>query len=139
MTPALQQFATHLGSSGVDVDLTFAAGPPATLVLPARHPNVGAITVYDKGEELTVEIGRLHHSHFTIPSEAATFVANFIADRICVTVDFLGDRCLGSSDFALDSEGASAERLADTQLGLRGGNIRSQRYLWSGPIAEKQK
>lgn len=90
--------------------------------------------MYDESDELTVEIGRLYHSHFTLPGDAAKFVASLIADRICVTLDFIGDRCIGSSAFALDAEGATPGSLRDTGIGLKGGNIRSERYLWSGPV-----
>lgn len=138
MTPALKQFAAHLTSLGVDTELAFTAGAPATLSLPEEHAEVGPLTVYDEPNELTVEVGRLHHSHFATPREAADFVADLIAGRICVTVDFLGDRCIGSSYFALDAKGTRAETLRDTALGLKGGTIRSLRYLWSGPVPAKQ-
>lgn len=137
MTPALQQFADSLRSLGADAKLTFAAGPPATLLIPARHADVGPITVFDEPEELTVEIGRLHHSHFAEPSEAAKLVADVLADRICVTIDFVGERCIGSSYFHVDGANSTVETLRDSPLGLKGGHIRSDRYLWSGPILRK--
>jgi hypothetical protein len=140
MTPALQQFADRLRLLGVDANPTFAAGPPATLSIPAKHADVGPINVYDEPDELTVEIGRLHHSHFAFPSEAAKFVAEVLADRICVTVDFLGDRCMGSSYFRVDGADPGADPGAETwrnsPLGLKGGHIRSKCYLWSGPLPE---
>jgi len=136
MTPALQQFAEQLQLLGVDANLQIVPGFPASLLIPAKHADVGPVTVYDEPDELTVEIGQLHHSHFASPGEAASFVANVIADRICVTVDFLGERCIGSSYFHIEGSGAGAETIRNSLLGLKGGHIRSDRYLWSGPIPE---
>ena len=154
MTPALERFASHLLTlSDSGLAPTFDAGPPPTLRIPARHPDVGGITIFDEPAELTIEVGDKHHTHFSgnhfdanteterlelACRAAAEFVADLIADRICVTVDFLGERCIGSSHLYLDSENTSSDAIRDTMIGIKGGNIRSKRYLWSAPIPEKQ-
>lgn len=138
MTPTLQALSSRLKNLGVIAELRFVAGPPAQLTIPARNPATGRITIYDEPHELTVELEGKHHSHFQTPEEAADFVAGIITERVCVTVDYLGDRCIGSSHFQLDQQGVTRETLRDSLAGLRGGNIRSERYLWSGPVHEKR-
>jgi len=59
-------------------------------------------------------------------------------DRVCVAVHYLGDQCIGSSHFCLDQEGVTPETLRDSLAGLQGDNIRSERFLWSGPGDEIQ-
>jgi hypothetical protein len=126
----------------VDEELSVASGPPATLTFRAKHPGMGPIVVYDEGHELTVEIQPLYHSHFSNADDAATFVADWLADRICIAVHFLGDRCLGASCTYLDDVDASAKTTWETSLGRNGGQftegqVRSERYIGSGPIPEK--
>ena len=137
VTPALQSVSSRLRQRGVNVDLCFVTGSPARLAIPPLNDATGGITVYDEPHELTVELDGKHHSHFKTPEEAADFVADIITEQVCVTVDYLGDRCLGSSHFRLDQEGVTRETLRDSLVGLRGGNIRSERFLWSGPVNEK--
>lgn len=138
MTPTLQSVLSRLKTRGVIVEVRFVAGPPAQLTVPPENAETGGITIFDEPDELTVELEGKHHSHFQTPHEAADFVADIIAERVCVTVDYLGDRCIGSSHFRLDHEGVARETLRDSLAGLRGGNIRSERFLWSGPVSEKR-
>ena len=138
MTPALRSVLSQLKKRGVTADLHFVADSPARLAIPPKNAATGGITVYDEPHELTVELEGKHHSHFQTPEEAANFVADIITERVCVTVDYLGDRCIGSSHFQLDQEGVTRESLRNSLTGLRGGNIRSERFLWSGPVDEKR-
>ena len=138
MTPALQSVSSRLTKHSMNVDFKFILGPPAQISIPAKNDETGGITVFDEPDELTVEIEGKHHSHFLTPEEAADFVADIINERVCLTVDYLNDRCIGSSYFHLDREGVTAETLRNSLIGKRGGNIRTERFLWSGPIIEKQ-
>lgn len=138
VTPTLESVSSQLEKRGVTADLRFIAGPPARIVVPPKNDATGGITVYDESHELTVELGGKHHSHFQTPEEAADLVADIINERVCVTVDYLGDRCIGSSHFYLDQQGVRRETLRDSLTGLRGGNIRSERFLWSGPVDEQR-
>lgn len=138
MTPALQAFVSHLEKRGLNAGLRFIPGPPAQIAIPACNSATGGFHVFDEGHEFTVELEGKHHSHFPTPQEAADFVADFITERACVTVDYIGDRCVGSSRFQLEQEGVTTETLRNSLIGLKGGNIRSERFLWSGPVDMNQ-
>src|SRR6056297_1149386 len=131
LTPALRSVAAQLTNLGIIADLEFVADSPARLSIPPKNAATGGIAVYDEPHELTVALEGKHHSHFQTPEEAADFVADIINERVCVTVDYLGDRCIGSSHFKLDQHGVTRETLRDSLTGIRGGNIRSERFLWS--------
>jgi hypothetical protein len=125
----------------------------AALTLPAKCELVGPLVVSDDDVELTVVIGTLHHTHFSawncrgdsesvkmleVAQNAAAFVADVLMDRVCFTIDYSDKRCIGSSHFYLDAENATVETLRESIFGLRGGNIRTERFLWTGPITEKR-
>lgn len=107
------------------------------------------MNIYDDGDELTVEIGDKHHTHVSeysytrhpeterlqmVARDAAEFVNDVMSDRVCITVDFKGDRCVGSSHFYIDEGegGSSLVRGMGDSASWEG--YRSERYLWSGPI-----
>ena len=107
------------------------------------------LSVDDNGDELTLELGKKHHTHFpgysydgdsderrlaAAANDAAQFAIDVINDRVCFTVDYLDDRCIGSSHFYLDAENTTADTVRDSSAGVRGGNIRSDRFLWSTPL-----
>ncbi len=154
MTPALKQFLTRIGELGGSINSwVYADSDRPTLTHPANHESVGPLAVDDNGDELTVEIGTKHHTHYSgynfdgdsdelrllaASIAAADFVYDVMMDRVCITVDYLHERCIGSSHFYLDTENTTADTVRDTCIGLKGGNIRSERYLWSGPIPEQR-
>lgn len=138
VTPALHSFASQLEKRGLNPELRFMPGPPARITIPAKNTATGGVLVYDDSCDVTVELQGKHHSHFSTPREAADFVADLITERIGVTVDYLGDRCIGSSDFQLEKEGFTVEALRNSPTGLTGGNVRSERFLWSGPVDTKR-
>lgn len=139
VTPALDAFASHLEKRGLSPELRFASDPPARIAIPAKNTATGGIVIFDGTNELTVELEGKHHSHFSTPQEAADFVADIITQRVCVTVDYMGGRCIGSSYFQLDEEGVTVETLPNSLVGLKGGSIRSERFLWSGPVDPSRK
>lgn len=157
MTPTLEGFLTCLRAI-CDVPVYDDAGPkhadgtatsPA-IIIPAKHEAVGDLTIYDDGDELTVVIGKLHHTHFfpdmfgeetseqrfsAAITHAATFVADFLADRILISVDYLGDRCTGSSYRYFDTDFRPADALRTSVFSrFRKESTRSEHYIWSGPI-----
>lgn len=157
MTPNLEKFLTSLQATCdvpgyVDAVLKQDDGtePSPAIIIPAQHERVGDLTICDDGNELTVVIGELHHTHFSPDTcdersneqrlsaaiaHTATFVAELLADRVLISVDYAGDRCLGSSHQSLDSSFTSADRLRTSLLSpLRKGTRRSLHYIWSGPI-----
>ena len=149
MTPTLQRFIQEFGSLGGETDAwSYDEGPPPRLRHPAAHPDVGCLHIYDDGDELTVCLDKKHHSHIAtynylqepeaerlnlVASETARFVADIMADRILFTVDFVGAKFRGSSHVYLDENRQGVESLRTSLLGIRGGNIRTERYVWSQP------
>ena len=127
----------------------FSDGPPPTLTLAAQHPCVGPLVLFDEGTELTLEFGTKYHCHFegcdaetceadrmiNAAVRAADFVDRILRERIGVAVHFEDCRCTGASLLYLDDLGVSAEDLAASTAGLCGGTIRTERFLWTGPIA----
>lgn len=150
MTPTLASFVARLQQlQGASLAMTLAHGPPATATIPARHQDVGDITVYDDGDELTIEIGHKHHTHISsynydsfpeaerlgkVALDAAAFVDDIIHDRVCITVDFKGEQCIGSSHYYLDDNETSSSIVRGIGGGTMPGESRSERFLWSGPI-----
>jgi hypothetical protein len=117
MTSTLKSFVTRLEAlRGASISIKFADGPPLSATIPAKNENVGDMVIYDDGDELTVEIGHKHHTHISsytyesypaadrldmVARDAAEFVDDVMRDRVCITVDFRGDRCIGSSHYYL--------------------------------------
>lgn len=157
MTPTLASFVDRLRDCGVTPATEFVASKwidnaqsAPSIVIPAANDSVGALTVYDDGDELTIEIGQLHHTHFSAYNydgetdeqrlvaaieDAARFVADVFADRVCISVDFASERCIGSSHGYLDSDCQPTDlvRMPDAPL-FRNEATRSERYVWTGPI-----
>ncbi|KLU03631.1 hypothetical protein RISK_004038 [Rhodopirellula islandica] len=150
MTPALNAFLERFAELGGDANgwLQTESRYP-TLTLPAKHKDVGPLCIDDNGDELTLEVGTKHHTHFSgynydgdsddsrllaAAHDAARFAIDVIADRVCITTDYLDDRCIGSSHFYLDAENVTADTVRDSLIGVRSGNIRSDRFLWSSPL-----
>jgi hypothetical protein len=155
MTPTLEHFAESLRSSGdLETIWRFVSDDRPRLILDAVHESVGPLTLFDETEELTLEFGRCYHCHFDgcesdLPHNAtnrqrldaaaelaADYVARILAHRIGVAVHYRGSTCIGASLIFLDDAGIDATDLASSSVGLYGGNVRSERFLWSGPVPE---
>ena len=151
MTPTLDEFTAHLGElEGAPRDFRFCESPPAA-VIPAKHEAVGDLTVFDDGDELTIDIGYKHHLHFScdnydehpeserlsvVARDAAVFVHDILCDRVCITVDYVGEDLVSSSDFYIDESNACSSVVRGiVALTPTTGERRSERFLWSGPIA----
>lgn len=157
MTPTLASFVDRLSAYGVTPAYEIVASKwignaesSPSLVIPAADDSVGAMTVYDDGDEVTVEIGQLHHTHFSAYNydgetneqrlaaaieDAAKFVADVFADRVYISVDYTDERCIGSSHGYMDSgcQPIDLVRMPGASL-FRNEATRSERYVWSGPI-----
>ncbi|WP_404304975.1 hypothetical protein [Neorhodopirellula lusitana] len=147
MPPNLVLFLESFVDGGLDrSSWVYTDIPNHRLTLDMAEGLLNPIVVHDDGNELTVDLGKSHHTHFhgsrypygpDIPGAAADavqFVRAVISNGVCVTVDYLDGRCIGSSHFFLDIEGLTPDTLRESRTGLRGGNIRTDRILWSGPV-----
>jgi hypothetical protein len=157
MTPTLERFTDCLRSFGVtNVEWRFVSGDHPHLVLDAAHEAVGPLTIYDDTDELTLEFGRYYHCHFdgceferppnaserqrldAAATLAAEYVARILSLSVGVAVHYREDRCIGASLIYLDDAGIDASKLASSSIGLYGGNVRSDRFLWTGPVPASQ-
>src|SRR5262249_14426951 len=84
------------------------------VTIPARNAEVGDITVWLDGDEVTVGIGKLHHCHFEVYNQtpptldareqaaaesAASYVGDILDERVHFLVQFQAGRCRGSSSW----------------------------------------
>jgi hypothetical protein len=150
MTPTLNKFAARLAElERASRRFKYTDGPPPAAIIPAQHEAVGEITVYDDGDELTIDIGHKHHTHVScynydryaeaerlnrVARDAAEFVNDVMCDRVCITVDFIGERCIGSSHYYVAEENPGSSLVRGINVGTTSGERRSERFLWSGPI-----
>ena len=82
------------------------------VTIPARDAEVGDITVWLDGDEVTVGIGQLHHCHFEVYTQthptsdereqaaaesAASYVRDVLDEKVHFQVQFEAGRCRGSS------------------------------------------
>jgi hypothetical protein len=150
MTPTLKAFAARLQElQGARLSITFADGSPPTAIIPAKHPDVGDMTIYDDGDELTIEIGHKHHTHISaynygsyaeeerlamVARAAADFADDVMRDRVCITVEFKGERCIGSSHFYVNESNASSSMVRGIGVDAMTSESRSERFFWSGTI-----
>ena len=152
MTPTLNKFAARLAEiQDTPRKFKFTNGPPPAATIPAEHEAVGDMTIYDEGDELTIDIGHKHHTHVSsysyerfpeaerlnmVARDAAEFVNDVMRDRVCISVDYIGERCIGSSHFYDDDEDVENSSLVrEIGVGATSGERRSQRFRWSGPLA----
>lgn len=151
MTPTLNKFAARLAEiQGTPRKLRYSDGPPPAATIPGENVAVGDMTIYDDGDELTIDIGRKHHTHIScynydrfpeaerlemVARDAAEFVNDVMCDRVCITVDYIGERCIGSSHFYDDEDNQSSSMVRGIGVGGTSGERRSERFRWSGPLA----
>jgi hypothetical protein len=109
--------------------------PPMIGVFPAAHPEVGDVTIYDDGDEATVYIGEITHTHFN-PYDQSLTDAQIAATVTCDVVDFLtelfADRVLLWTSLENGSGGCQS-------LDYDGGRPRKSdvlTYVWSGPTSD---
>ena len=147
VTPNLRLFLGKCDELGLDASSwVYTDTPSNRLTLPMSTGDLCPVVVHDDGDEFIVDVGAKHHTHFRgrgypdgadvagAASDAAAFVDALIHDGVCVTVDYLAGRCIGSSHFFLDAENLTADTVRESPAGIRGGNIRTERFLWSGPV-----
>jgi len=109
------------------------------VTIPARDPEVGDITVWLTGE-VTVGIGKLHHSHFEVETQtaptldereqaaaesAASYIRDILDDRVHFQVQFEAGRCRASSSWYPEHSG---------RLRALSGVDDIREYVWSHRI-----
>lgn len=107
--------------------LRLDAGPPQRIVIPAVHPAVGDIVIYDDEGELTVMYGNFTHSHYGPFQPFPSPDLEQTIEDLCLDLDALfADRMVmwGSHEtsggrFLLEHESHAEEC--------------GPQYVWSGP------
>ena len=115
---------------------TFGKPPEPSVVIPAVHPEVGEIKIYDEGCELTLVAGRFTHGHFSdfdsqsteekernIVDQTVWFLDRLFADQIILW----GSHASGGGWYLRESEPATIPEIEQMKKG-------KQLYVWSGPL-----
>ena len=117
--------------------IAFGTPPQPIAIFPAAQEAVGKVLIYDDGDEATVVIENITHTHFTpdepppssseldslVTQEVVSFLKALFADRILLNIH----RDLGSSGWA-DFDGISPVELSPDY----------RYYLWSKPFPPYQ-
>jgi len=125
LVPTLRtQFPEH--------DIEFPEEAHAIARIPAAHPEVGEMRIWDYGDEVMLEVGSICHQHFgdygngtpeeraaRICADVVEFVEAILSDRVLLFRTRLGSGGM----YPLDAEEPMRPR-AGTQV-----------YTWSGPEA----
>jgi hypothetical protein len=104
------------------------------VTIPAKHPEVGDLTICDFGDELVVHVGRLTHAHFAnyddslslerkaeeIASQVLDFVQAVLRDEIEI--------------FGNGQRGGHRERGLKPRGTLSRYFFGKKTYVWSGPL-----
>jgi len=147
VTPNLNLFLDAWADLGLDRSMwRYTDDPNHRLTWPGPNGDLCPIVVHDDNDEFIVDMGTKHHTHFRgsrypyatdvigAAVDAARFVYALISDDVCVTVDYLDGRCIASSHFFLDAENLTPETVGRSRVGVQGGNIQTERFIWSGPV-----
>jgi hypothetical protein len=126
--------------------------------LPAKHPAIGDLIIWVEDNEITVEVGRIWHSHFDrngtyclhdgeyvpffdvgehtvdeqardIAQRASDFIWDVLSDLILFDMKWEGNRIASVSTIWLN------ESVLPPPLKLLPEDNRRERFLWSGPYA----
>jgi hypothetical protein len=114
--------------------LLTGASPDPIAVFPAMHPAVGDVFIWDDGEEATLGVGAITHSHFNPYDSSLTpgERANYVSEEVVAFLDDLfADRILlwkspdgGSGGWQIIGQDHSVSLLDSHDL----------TFLWSGPV-----
>jgi len=114
------------------------------LTISAKSEDVGKLTIWDDGDELTVDLGEKHHCHFdehTAPGSTqrerrefvadttAEFVNDVLNDRVSFRVEYKAGRCRSSFSWTAPSSSiASPSSHCDEYIEFRWSGV----YLKNG-------
>ena len=105
---------------------TVSSNDQTIITFPAANPDVGDLEIHDDGDELTIVIGRIMHSHITCHNDQLSLAArqqNIVSDAI----DFIDSIFNEKTEFYTTSSGGG--------IGPRGcgeGDI----FVWSGRVTD---
>ena len=117
-----------------EIEFTTPSPPGAAIVIPARHEGVGDVSIWDDGDEATLDIRNISHSHFTdyTPGISEEEAAHSISeDVIGFLEDLFADRVLL---WKSSCGGGGWRMLADGEVPQVHSDAGTQYYFWSGPV-----
>jgi hypothetical protein len=116
-----------------NLELQLGSSPDPVIIIPAQHPTVGNISIWDDGDEVTLDIGDITHGHFAVydvssPDELAqavseqviAFLDTLFADQVLLWKARSGG---AGGWYVLDEDHPSTYQLP----------ANAQCFLWSGP------
>lgn len=111
----------------------FQPGAPDGAIgsFPGMHPNVAALILYDDGDEVTVVVDPITHSHvepFKVGTQAE--LERSVASEV---VSFL-DKVFANEVVFWGSINESGGWYVRGEVPLNPGEITNARYVWSGPL-----
>lgn len=128
-----EEILAALEAAFADRDFVPGLVPDPIATFPAAHPAVGDLRVWLEGDEATVEIGRLTHTHVTAPAtvtspeERSAWVVRRLVEFLrCMFDDRVEISCSPDGMWTSIAE-AEPEDLAPSEEGWR-------TFLWSGPV-----
>ncbi len=144
MKAMMEQLRQRLVEAGVDTDDVAMS----TITIRAKHDAVGDLEIRYRGGEYTVAIGPHHHLHFEgrtdaeVMDDVVVFVSEFVADRIVLTIGFLGREVVSTRldhvegrplSVMIHSRGDPGSRAAASSFSVEQHESRKS-YSWSGPV-----
>ena len=116
-------------------ELVLGTPPNPIIIIPAQHPAVGTISIWDDGEEVTLAIGDITHGHFSgYNTSNAEELAQAVVEQVIAFLDALFTDCVLL--WKTDSRGAGGWHVLDP-----GHPFTDQLpavascFVWSGPKA----
>ena len=117
-----------------DIPITTPSPPGAAVVIPAIQEGIGDISIFDDGEEATLVLGDITHSHFSeytpgISEEEAAH--NISEDVMWFLEDLFADRVLL---WKSSRGGGGCRTLKPGEVPQIHSDAGTQFYFWSGPV-----
>ena len=117
-----------------EIEVTMPPPPGAAIVIPAKHTEVGDISIWDDGSEATLVLGEITHGHFAdyTPNISAEEAERTISETLVQFLEALfDDRVLL---WKQPSGSGGWRMLPGSDLPHVRSDAGTQYYLWSGPI-----
>lgn len=134
--PLSAVLARRLRAAFPDTAMRIPGDEGAVVTIASPHPDVGALSVVDDGNELTVHLGRFTHVHFA--SHERGLSADQRAERIATdTVEFIRRVLADEIEFHGTGRGGGCRPRTRAPRGLLSRFfLGSRTYLWSGPVRD---
>lgn len=116
-----------------DMKMVFGAPPEAVVVIPAAHPDVGDIQIFDDGDEFTIIVGNFTHSHISdfnaqsqqeAEQQSVNNVVGFLEQLFADQIVLWGSHKSSGGWYDRERVNMQRQRLTEGK----------KLYVWSGPL-----